>query len=321
MPDIEEKKGSLDVVTPSVSMEKDVKAKRKHNITPNYMIFRLIKMLARGRHYGLPGTDGSLMSVFKVTLNQDHTILSIFRAHDLHPFSQNERIHYMVNVTSVVLLFAYIGKDWNRALQYAVLIVVVKPWKSLSRCLLECKCLYTGSYDEKNDIDDADNDPMNNNVGESKANAFINICGSLAAGILTLISIIIWITVISMLITTKGGTTFFDEWLYLQLTNYIIYEPSIIFAMTFIGHVCFQSEKKNFEKHWAPYYNNYKGLDPPMSQTEIAILAKEKWIREHNNDRDLFQTKFADYDKWFEIDNVDTNEVAAGVPNLETSSV
>ena len=221
---------------------------------------------------------------------------------------------------SVVLLFAYICKDLGPNIQYSVLILIVKPWKSLSRCLLECKCLYTGSYDEKNDIDDADNDPMNNNVGKSNANACINMCGSLSAGILTLISITIWIIVI-LLITTEGASAFFEGWLYLQLTNYIIYEPAIAFAMTFIGHVCFQSEKKKFEKHWAPYYNNYKGLEPPVSQTEIAILAKEKWISEHNNDRDLFQTKFADYDKWFEIDNVDTNEVVADVQNLEMSSV
>ena len=44
------------------NLEKDKRTGRSRDVTPNYMIFRLRKALARGVHYGLPGTDGGVKS-------------------------------------------------------------------------------------------------------------------------------------------------------------------------------------------------------------------------------------------------------------------
>ena len=89
------------------NLEKEAKSGRKRNVTPNFMIFLLRKALVRETYYGLPGTDGGVVSVFYAALWQSHTIVSIFRAHPLHPFSRCDRVWYLMNIMSWIALASY----------------------------------------------------------------------------------------------------------------------------------------------------------------------------------------------------------------------
>ncbi|CAN0299172.1 unnamed protein product [Laminaria digitata] len=57
---------------------------------------RIVVMLLKGNIYGLPGSDGTKWSNFNEWAKNQHPVLSMFMAHELHPFSRAERLSVMM---------------------------------------------------------------------------------------------------------------------------------------------------------------------------------------------------------------------------------
>eukprot|EP00904_Undaria_pinnatifida_P010730 jgi/Undpi1/6788/HiC_scaffold_21.g09265.m1 len=57
---------------------------------------RIVAMLLKGSIYGLPGSDGTRWGNFCEWAKNQHPVLSMFMAHELHPFSRSERLSVMM---------------------------------------------------------------------------------------------------------------------------------------------------------------------------------------------------------------------------------
>ena len=193
----------------------------KHKLTPMYCIHRLRKMLARGRSYGLPGTNGEWFSIFWHEICQEHTIASIFMAHPLHPFSRNERLMYMANAFSFVFLFSVLTSGMDSYASIALTCFFVVPYKMFLRTLLECSCIYTGAYDDKQEIDDGDNDPLNNNF--SYCGCCLEMCGNLTSTLLNLWSVALVAAGVVIMLSDRGFG-FFMNWVSSQTTSIFVTE-------------------------------------------------------------------------------------------------
>ena len=86
--------------TPTISSD--------HFATEGEGIIALKKFLAGGGQYGFPGTDGSRWSNFKEYLKNSHPLLSIWTAHDEHPFDHKERLQYLFCMISLTFMFSAI---------------------------------------------------------------------------------------------------------------------------------------------------------------------------------------------------------------------
>jgi hypothetical protein len=276
--------------------EMDLEAS-KHKLTPNYVIFRLRKMLARGRSYGLPQTDGTFLSVFKAEVLQEHSIVGICGAHDLHPFSRNERILYMLNAITAVFFFAVvtIGNPTGEAGQILMTVTLVVPYKMFARYLLECSCMFTGRYNEIMEVEDGDNDPLNNQ--HSYFNCATQIVGYFTSFVLNLGSIFLLFTSI-LIVVERNESDFIRGWLISQCVSILFTEFFFMAFFTYVNMKCYDHEGA-FRKKWHPYFDA-RGLPDPISLTTVAELSRKEYIAEHG--ADIFYTKFADFDRWFDLD-------------------
>ncbi|CAM9796346.1 unnamed protein product, partial [Ectocarpus fasciculatus] len=57
---------------------------------------RIVQMLLQGKTYGLPGSDGKKWSNFREWAKNQHPVLSMCFAHELHPFSRTERLSVLM---------------------------------------------------------------------------------------------------------------------------------------------------------------------------------------------------------------------------------
>ncbi|CAM9958615.1 unnamed protein product [Ascophyllum nodosum] len=57
---------------------------------------QIVNMLLKGNIYGLPGSDGTRWSNFREWAKNQHPLLSMCMAHELHPFSRIERLSVMM---------------------------------------------------------------------------------------------------------------------------------------------------------------------------------------------------------------------------------
>ncbi|CAM9562723.1 unnamed protein product, partial [Hapterophycus canaliculatus] len=57
---------------------------------------RIVSMLLKGKIYGLPGTDGTRWGNFREWAKNQHPVLSMCFAHELHPFTKSERLSVMM---------------------------------------------------------------------------------------------------------------------------------------------------------------------------------------------------------------------------------
>ncbi|CAM9144310.1 unnamed protein product [Ectocarpus sp. 4 AP-2014] len=82
-----------------------VEAQRRH----------IVFMLLKGKIYGLPGSQGTRWSNFREWAKNQHPVLSMFLAHELHPFSRTERLSvmmcYLCWAFFITVVFEYGNKD------------------------------------------------------------------------------------------------------------------------------------------------------------------------------------------------------------------
>ncbi|GMH85252.1 hypothetical protein TrVE_jg13622 [Triparma verrucosa] len=84
--------------TPTVSAD--------HFVDEPAAILALKKMLAYDGKYGFPGTDGSRWANYKQHVLNTHPLVSIFYAHDEHPFDHWERAQYLFCMLSITFMIS-----------------------------------------------------------------------------------------------------------------------------------------------------------------------------------------------------------------------
>eukprot|EP00903_Cladosiphon_okamuranus_P005760 g5711.t1 len=78
---------------------------------------RIVFMLLKGNIYGLPGSDGTRWGNFREWAKNQHPVLSMFFAHELHPFSKSERLSvmlcYLCWAFFITIVFEGINVDYS----------------------------------------------------------------------------------------------------------------------------------------------------------------------------------------------------------------
>ena len=207
----------------------------------------------------------------------------------------------MVNAMCFVFFISAFTSGQAKFWQVFLPIVFVVPYKMFARYILECACIYTGSYDErKNEADDGDLDPLNN---ATTAFTFISeLVGTIASIVLNILSI--FMVFIGVLLLVAYGTSpveFVENWGYSQAVSIIVTEIVFMTFFVFLNKTVF-GHQAMFEKKWKPYYDA-RNLEVPVSISEVAMLARDEYIIE--NGIVMFYQKFASYDKWFLLEKVE----------------
>eukprot|EP00904_Undaria_pinnatifida_P010731 jgi/Undpi1/6789/HiC_scaffold_21.g09266.m1 len=92
---------------------------------------RIVKMLLKGDIYGLPGSEGTRWSNFREWAKNQHPVLSMFMAHELHPFSKTERFSVMM----CYLCWAF----------FITVLFEMGNSKNLTICNAQCNHTYSGT--------------------------------------------------------------------------------------------------------------------------------------------------------------------------------
>jgi len=209
---------------------------------------RFKSYLANGAFYAYPGTDGSYPSNLKAYVSQEHTLLSLFYANRVHPFSRKERTLFLFNSITWLFflsaLFANINSHW--ALVSFIVALLTIPYNIMMRYLLECRCclcsktLYT--------------------IGETLGGC---VMATLALGSL------IWI-ILGIIFAVQAGESFVSSWILGQVQSYVY---QIFMAAAYVGYYM-ESTKEEFHKHCKDLFPN----DPFEDLTNYGELAdKVKW--------------------------------------------
>jgi len=113
-------------------------------------------LMLRNKSFGYPGTDGTFWSNWKQYMVNRHPLISIFRAHRLHPFSKKERALCLwcsccwSFFTATMMRFVYVDVcggplledcTWGEtAIASIFLALLVVPFEILIRVLVICPC-------------------------------------------------------------------------------------------------------------------------------------------------------------------------------------
>ena len=195
-------------------------------------------------------------------------------AHPLHPFSRNERLMYMANAFSFVFFFSVVTSGLNSYASIALTCFFVVPYKMFLRTLLECSCIYTGAYDDKQEIDDGDNDPLNNNF--SYCGCCLEMCGNLTSTLLNLWSVALVAAGVVIMLSDRGFG-FFMNWVSSQATSIFVTEFVMMGFFVYVNMRC--GHKAAFEEKWEPFFQA-QGIKGPKSITDVALKAKHDFIAE-----------------------------------------
>lgn len=265
-----------------------------HELTPQYVLHRFRKLLARRKVYGLPGTMGDFKTNFIECLKNEHTVASIWLAHPLHPFSRNERIFYLANTMCFVFMIAAFTSSVNGWVSILVTVFLVIPYKSLARTVLECPCFYTGGYDESAEKDDGDDDPLNNS--ETPLKKMVEAVGGVVSIALSAASVA-YLVIGIIYVSVAAPANFVASWISSQITSICCTELlSLAFFVALGTFVTNDGDK--FRAKWGPYFPE-KEHASLVSITQVAIKAKIDYIS--INGPNMFKRKYKDYDEWFSI--------------------
>jgi hypothetical protein len=142
------------------------------------------------------------------------------------------------------------------------------------RTLLECSCIYTGAYDDKQEIDDGDNDPLNNNF--SYCGCCMELCGNLTSILLNLWSMMMAVVGIILMVNNEKST-FLMNWVSSQMTSIFVTEFVMMGFFVYVNKRC--GHQAAFEEKWEPYFTA-QGIKGPKSITDVALKAKHDYIAE-----------------------------------------
>jgi len=254
-------------------------------LTPDFAVFRLQKILAKKQVYGFPGTKGNKMECFKQHLMNAHSIIGICKAHSANPFTQKERLVYLVTLWmwSFFMSTALTYVNWTyKKLPGDVEVCVPKPIPSISsgalviftmmlivpmgwilRFLLSCSSFYDVEY--------------SGNV-KSKLGCFfqaVEFCGK--AQVFTvfgqgLILMSIGIVLVNACNSRGGEMQSGTVFVIAQLSSAFGSELVQLAAMFYWN---FDAHKEEFECTHACQFP--KG-SPPTDMTQVALRAKENFM-------------------------------------------
>jgi hypothetical protein len=276
-----------------------------YELTPIYAIWALQRRVVKGQTYGLPGTDGTFMDCLKHHILNEHTVLGIFYAHPLHPFSRKERGIFWFNAAAWVIFISAFTTGLSQGASIGITLGLVVPYKIFVRTIMECKCLYVDAFDPASEKDDGDDDPLNNDdhgtwgiIGQicELFGSFISLC-------LLAISVILLATAVSYIVQIGKGNEFAENWIISQVSSTCGTEIIMMAAFSFLAMYSLpipvigtSSEIAEFEELWRPHFQD-KGLPAPVSLTDIGRQARKNYIKKHG--QHMFEKKFAKFDEWF----------------------
>jgi len=123
-----------DSQTPTISLD--------HFASHSEGLLVLKKFLASNGRYGFPGTDGTMNSNYIAYTYNTHPLVSIFTAHEEHPFDRSERVQYLICMTCITFMFASIFAStdeginpYTKSLTVALFTI---PLDAFVRALLVC---------------------------------------------------------------------------------------------------------------------------------------------------------------------------------------
>ena len=254
-------------------------------LTPDFAVFRLEKILAKQQVYGFPGTKGDKMECFKQHLMNEHSIFGIFKAHSANPFTQKERLVYLVTLwmwsffISTVLTYVNwtyiklpgdvevcVPKPIPTISSGAVVIftmMLILPMGYILRFLLSCSSFYDVEY--------------SGNVKSKIGCLFkgIEFCGKAQVFVVFgqgLILMIIGIFLVNTCNSRGGemqsGTVFVIAQLSTAFGSEIV-QMAAKFYWTFDTH------KEEFE---CTHACQFPEGSPPTDMTQVALRAKENFM-------------------------------------------
>ncbi len=284
----------------------------KWQLTPNYCIHRLRKMLSTRASYGIPGSSGTFWSCTLLHLKQDHTVLGLFYGHPLHPFSRHERLLFLLVSVCWIFFVSVETAGYGRKLSVLMTVIVVVPFKKFVRVILECPCFYTQAYSFKHEIDDDEVEGEEGHDGMA--------CLAARAG--HAVSFCLFLGAITLLImgtdrANKIGTDFLVAWFASQIISVFITEVAIMTVMCAIKMYCYPNEVKKFQNKWRAHFEG-KGLPIPISMSEVAAKAKRDYIAIRGVT--AFYLHYREYDEWFNLGESETSLRQTGVLEKITTS-
>lgn len=267
----------------------------KWQLTPNFAIHRLRKMLTEGFTYGLPGTKGSVYMCLFMHFKQEHSLLAVYFGHPLHPFSRAERLLFLL-ICTCWIFFVSVETDQRLSEAWGVLatLILVQPFKKFVRLILECPCLYYKGYNFEHEVKDDEVDGEEQQFGAR--------CAAAAAG--HAVSAILFAGAIFLVVLSayrSRGLNFDDmitKLVLSQVMSVTITEPLMMLAQSLFHLYIWPGEKKKFDDKWAVHFHHI-GAPTPRSMSDVGLRAKLGYVE--INGVTEFYRHFPDYDEWFHL--------------------
>jgi len=225
-------------------------AKGVKNLTEKRVVRCTRRMLAKQRNYGLPGTDGTFWCCFREHLLEEGILLSVFEAHEFHPYSRKQRLIVLLStITWMFFLSALIGVRNSYWFLQALLVALLSiPYEWLLRAVVEARLCIRHNFLET-DV-------------RRLGNAMLILSGLL---------IIAWIvlgTLIAVNVTEKRPF-FIPLWIVAQAFSLLLLDPLQQLTLTWWYY---EKDKALFEAKWGALFP--EGV-PPVTITQVAELVPE----------------------------------------------
>lgn len=268
----------------SIRNELRVSVVDETEIDPETVVRELQKFLIKKKTYGSPGSDGSFLSNLIALIQAEHEFISIFKGHELDPFSRTERLIFLFNSLSFLFMLAMLmnSADMDPVLKSFIIALFLTPYKYILRLLAECPCFY--STDSGCNVCFVDT---------------VERIGGCLSFIFVLTSIIFIIA--GALEASIDGII---EWSLSIAFSYLVTNNlELLFHM----YWCYTKHKEQFETKWN---SHFRDDDPPVSFTQIAELVKQKCHMPTSSKK--YPHPGIDYtykfDKWMGIDHLSTEK-------------
>jgi hypothetical protein len=255
------------------------------NITPEYAIHCLKKILVIASSFGQPGSSGSFKSNFLEIMREEHPLLSIVTGNKVSSFSKNNRIILLVSQICFTWYFTgallancnfYIDKcdtagieATNRNLLISFIVGATQSiWSISLRGSMECACIHKKNYVKKRKI---------NKCFEFSAFTAGYIFTSVCSGI----SILLYFLghTHSKTLNENYGIDYIGNTFQSLLIGWCFYNICFQALYYYIRYDNkFYSCKNDFQQHFNPYFPELIDKGGFISITQLGIKAKVKLL-------------------------------------------
>jgi hypothetical protein len=288
---------------------------KEEELTCEYCVHSLQKMYARQSAFGLPGTDGSLISnIIAHTLNE-HIILGIFKTNSISKFTKKNRLAQLFSCATFTFywttFFAYRCPSYcNNAmvqnLQHGTYVSTgMYFYKIIFRYLLECPCHFQKSYIPTNK-EDGDLKISKSAKKEGKDDvSWLNwILGHGITLIMLFVSIGWLAPAIQKMDEMSGKVKYYWlSFLFSLALSFVLFQASGE-AFTILCKYKFTDEIKNMREHFGIYLPKNEEFN---SITQLGLIAKANFIKRHGVEK--YRKYHPNFDHYFHITDDDDSKI------------